>query len=62
MSDPELYFEYLSFSSCLHSFVKNRLSGNKIFYIDINKNSKRFLIPLLKAFGFKVEQLKFQND
>ena len=60
MSDSEVYFEYLSFSSCFHSFLKNCLSGNKIFYIDTNKNSRRFLIPLLKAFGFKVEQLKFQ--
>ena len=60
MNDPKVYFEYLSFSSCLHSFVNNCLSGNTIFYFDINKNSKWFLIPLLNAFGFKVEQLKFQ--
>jgi len=59
MSDP-VYFEYLSFSSCLHSLIKNYLSGNKVFYIDINKNSKRLLVPFLEAFGFKVEQLKFQ--
>ncbi len=60
MSNSEVYFEYLSFPSYLHSFVKNHLSGNKIFYIDISNNSKKFLIPLLKAFGFEIEQLKFQ--
>ena len=60
MSDSEVYFDYLSFSSCFDSFLKNCLYGNKIFYIDTNKNSKWFLIPLLKVFGFKVEQLKFQ--
>ena len=60
MNDSKVYFEYLSFSSCLHSFVNNCLSGKKIFYFDINKNSKWLLIPLLNAFGFKVEQIKFQ--